>query len=199
MADRVVVFLDYQNIHGWARRKFLDWNADPADGHVYPLRVGELLVARRQRPSELSQVRVYRGRPNPERQGGAARANDRQASDWERAGRVTVIRRNLQYPPGWPTAPAVEKGIDVAIAVDVVRMSIQGELDTAILFSSDKDLLPALETVYALRAAHVEVAAWSQAPRLRFHGEQRPWCHYLSETDFHSVRDHFDYSGPDRR
>jgi hypothetical protein len=60
---------------------------------VYPLRVGELLVQRRRRASELTQVRVYRGRPNPARQQGAARANDRQASEWERSQRVAVIRR----------------------------------------------------------------------------------------------------------
>lgn len=70
--DRVVVFMDYQNVHGWARRQFLPYGADPAEGHVSPLKVGELLVGRRRRPSELQEVRVYRGRPNPERQSGAA-------------------------------------------------------------------------------------------------------------------------------
>jgi len=70
-------------------------------------------------------------------------------------------------------------------------------MDVAIVFSSDKDILPAIETVVDLRAAHVEVAAWSEAPRLRFEGEQRPWCHYLSESDFLRVRDRFDYSAPD--
>ena len=31
--DRVVVFMDYQNIHGWARRQFLPFGADPSEGH----------------------------------------------------------------------------------------------------------------------------------------------------------------------
>ena len=30
--DRVVVFMDYQNVHGWARRQFLPFGADPATG-----------------------------------------------------------------------------------------------------------------------------------------------------------------------
>lgn len=197
MSDRVVVFIDYQNVHGWARRQFLDWHVPQSAGHVQPDKLAELLVSRRQRPSELHQVRVYRGRPNPARQQGAARANDRQAADWERKERVTVIRRNLQYPPDWPVAPAVEKGIDVALAVDVVRMSIRGELDVAIVNSSDKDLLPAIETVVDLKAAHVEVAAWAASPRLRFEGEQRPWCHYLGAEDFARVRDFVDYSAAD--
>lgn len=72
--DRVVVFMDYQNVHGWARRQFLPFGADPSDGHVFPLKIGELLAERRRRESELMEVRVYRGRPNPERQPGAAAA-----------------------------------------------------------------------------------------------------------------------------
>lgn len=52
-AGRVAVFTDYQNVHGWARRQFLPFGADPSDGHVLPLKVGELLASRRQRESEL--------------------------------------------------------------------------------------------------------------------------------------------------
>lgn len=47
--DRVVVFMDYQNVHGWARRQFLPFGADPSDGHVFPLKIGELLSKRRRR------------------------------------------------------------------------------------------------------------------------------------------------------
>ncbi|MCV2489032.1 hypothetical protein OF117_06625 [Geodermatophilus sp. YIM 151500] len=32
MSDRVVVFIDYQNVHGWARRLFLPVNAPPPTG-----------------------------------------------------------------------------------------------------------------------------------------------------------------------
>jgi hypothetical protein len=47
--ERVVVFMDYQNIHGWARRQFLPFGADPGDGHIFLLKVGELLTQRRRR------------------------------------------------------------------------------------------------------------------------------------------------------
>lgn len=44
-----------------------------------------------------------------------------------------------------PQAKAVEKGIDVAIAVDMIRMGLSGEMEVAILFSSsDEDLMPLL-------------------------------------------------------
>ncbi|MDR2974668.1 MAG: NYN domain-containing protein [Propionibacteriaceae bacterium] len=192
--DRVVVFMDYQNVHGWARRQFLDLGADPSDGHVLPLKVGELLVSRRDRDSELMEVRVYRGRPNPERQPGAARANDRQTGMWERSHLVSVIRRNLQYPPDYPASKATEKGIDVAIAVDMIRLGMSGYMDTAILFSSDNDLMPAVEVLWQMAACHVEVAAWAGAARIRFPGTQQPWCHHLNQTDFHAVRDTYDYT-----
>lgn len=50
-----MVFMDYQSVHGWARRQFLPYGAGPAEGHVSPLKVGELLVGRRRRPSELQE------------------------------------------------------------------------------------------------------------------------------------------------
>ena len=39
-----------------------------------------------------------------------------------------------------------EKGVDVQIAVDMVRGAIKNEYDTAYLFSSDTDLIPAIKT-----------------------------------------------------
>lgn len=40
-----------------------------------------------------------------------------------------------------------EKGVDVQIAVDIVRGAIKNEFDKCYLFSSDTDLLPAIQTV----------------------------------------------------
>lgn len=39
-----------------------------------------------------------------------------------------------------------EKGVDVQIAVDIVRGSIKNEFDKCYLISSDTDLLPAIQT-----------------------------------------------------
>ncbi|PIU36959.1 hypothetical protein COS77_02885 [Candidatus Roizmanbacteria bacterium CG06_land_8_20_14_3_00_34_14] len=39
-----------------------------------------------------------------------------------------------------------EKGVDVLIAVDLVRGAIKNEYDIAYLFSSDTDLIPAIKT-----------------------------------------------------
>jgi uncharacterized LabA/DUF88 family protein len=62
----------------------------------------------------------------------------------ERDLRVTVVRRQLRYPKSWPVEPAQEKGIDVALAVDFVRLACENAYDVDILFSRDADLVPAL-------------------------------------------------------
>lgn len=105
-----------------------------------------------------------------------------------------MIRRNLQYPPDFPASRASEKGIDVAIAVDMIRLAMSGYLDAAILFSSDNDLTHAIEVLAAMPQRHVEVAAWSGAHRIRFPGTQQPWCHHLTEADYAAVRDTHDYT-----
>ena len=191
-----MVFIDYQNAHGWARRQFQPVNAHPAVGHVDPLQLARLLAGRRRRPSTLSGVRIYRGRPSPAHQSTAAAANDRQTANWERSALVTVIRRPLRYPADWPTTAAAEKGIDVALAIDLVALGMDGHYDAAILFSSDTDLMPAIETITQRRLGHIELATWSGARRLRFPNSQLPWCHFVSETEYRSVEDHTDYTKP---
>lgn len=117
-------------------------------------------------------VRVYRGRPSPAHQATSAAANDRQTASWDRSRLVTVIRRPLRYPSDWPASPAGEKGIDVALAIDIVAMGMDNGYDAAILVSSDTDLMPAIETVFARKLGHIELATWAGARRLRFPNTQ---------------------------
>ena len=194
MTARAMVFMDYQNVHFSALEAFHPKKTHRSVGHVDPMRVAQAIVAARQRPSTLVGVRVYRGRPLPDYQPKAAEANDRQADSWVRDPLVTVVRRQLRYPRDWPKSPAQEKGIDVALAVDFVRLAIEGAYDIGILFSCDTDLMPALETVALLPAADVEVAAWKRGNRLRFSGSALPWCHVLSQATYEGCRDHRDYT-----
>jgi hypothetical protein len=162
---------------------------------IDPVKLAGLLVRKRVLGGVLQQVRVYRGRPEPRREARLTAATDKQAAAWGADPRVKVIRRTLWYPrdfgqPGCHEKPR-EKGIDVSLAVDMVRMAIKKEYEVAILFSRDTDLLPAVETIAELRAAHVEVATWEGTSQLRCRlpGGKLLWCHKLSEADFQSVRD----------
>jgi len=193
VSDRVIVFIDYENLRFSALTCFHPTGAARTDGNVDPYALAQLLVQRRNDESHLSQVRVYRGRPSPLKQPAAAAANDAQAEAWSRDPAVEVIRRNLRYPPNYPIAAAQEKGVGLALGVDFVSLAWQGAYDAGIIVSRDADLLPALEEVSAFDLARVEVMAWQRSTRISFPGGQLPWCHRLTRDDYESIRDTTDY------
>lgn len=95
-----------------------------------------------------------------------------------------------------------EKGIDVALAVDLVTMAHDEEFDVAIVMSADYDLVPAIEHVYVRRHTRglgpvVEVAAWKSDRgdrplriRLQNYGL---WCTWLDRNDYWGVVDETNY------
>jgi uncharacterized LabA/DUF88 family protein len=200
---RAAIFIDYQNCYSGARAAFHSWDAPYTDGQIDPLKLAELIVQKDVHDHELTQVRIYRGRPDSLKEPGAYAANLRQCTRWERSSaHVRVLTRALRYPAGWPKERAEEKGIDVALAIDFVMMAIRGEYDVGVVVSTDTDLKPALEAVMSLggdpypRAA---VAAWSSSTghsrRLSISGH-RLWCHWLSHDHYLEVRDTTDYTRP---
>jgi uncharacterized LabA/DUF88 family protein len=199
--ERVIVFVDWQNVYKGARDAFHHRQAPGRAGMVDPLRLAQRLIELGRGPSrELVGVRVYRGRPDPTRDPLGYAANQRQQAAWERSG-VTVIQRPLRYPKAWPTEKAQEKGVDVALAVDFVMLAVTGAYDVGILMSTDTDLKPALEAVAGLggnRRPHCETAAWASSravPRLRIAGANL-WCHYLRVDDYRGMVDASDYTNP---
>lgn len=193
MSNRVMIFIDYQNIATTGYECFPKAAALRRFTHIDPTRLAELIVRRRRFPSELVGIRVYRGRPEPHRQPGLAAASDAQADAWLRDPRVTVVRRPLRYPRDFPTGRPQEKGIDVALAVDFLYLAMTGEYDVGIIASHDTDLLPALEAVHELDLAHLEVSGWARRNRVWFRGTKLPWSHDLGEADYEAVCDDTDY------
>lgn len=201
MSVRTVLFIDYQNAYRGAREAF-HRPGDPSRlGQLDPAKLGALLVAQGHN-RVLAEIRVYWGRPEGALDPVGYRANLRQTTAWESTG-VTVITRPLRYPRGWPEVPAMEKGIDVALAVDFVAMALLGEYDVGILFSTDTDLKPALEAVVSLAGTpypRAEVTAWSfperrHSPRLSVKG-MKLWCHWLGLDDYEAVADRTDFRTP---
>jgi uncharacterized LabA/DUF88 family protein len=198
---RFVVFLDYQNVYSIARASFHPVLAPAQAGQVDPLRLGEL-IASKSADRELVQVRVYRGRPDSEKDPRGYGANLRQCTRWEADPRVSVIWRTLRYPRNWPREREEEKGIDVALAIDFVTMAVRGEYDVGAIMSTDTDLKPALEAVAQMGGSpypRCEVAAWStpdqHSRRLSIPG-RRLWCHWLDADDYQAVADPTDYTRP---
>jgi len=206
VTDRVVMFLDYQNVYKGARACFADRMAPHTAGQVHPLALGLRIVEDSPYERTLNQVRVYRGRPDATRDPKGYAACTRQVDIWRQDPRVVCTLRTLQYPRGWPTDHVAgevprEKGIDVALAIDFVTMAVRGEYDVGILMSTDTDLRPALEAVWDLGTAtgrpRAEVAAWSgegmHNRRLSIPGA-RIWCHWLDSRIYTAVADPTNYA-----
>ncbi|MFN2611314.1 MAG: NYN domain-containing protein [Actinomycetota bacterium] len=199
MTDRVVVFLDYQNVFRGARECFGGLTPSSQAGQVDPRKLAELIVSRGLGERSLQQVRVYRGQPDATRDAKGYGANDRQLAAWRSHPQIKVLTRTLRYPPGWPADPPEEKGIDVALAIDFVVMAAKREYDIGVTMSTDSDLRPALESVIEMGGARVEVAAWS-APRARRRlsvADKKIWCHWLDEAHYKAVHDATNYARSD--
>ena len=113
MTSRVVVFIDYENMHRCASNEFAVGN-----GHFWPWDLGNELVARRNADptvpaSERTQVRVYRGVPDTRLQPRANAANQAQGAAWRAAvphvDALHLVNRPLRYPPRWPNGKEIRK------------------------------------------------------------------------------------------
>lgn len=73
--------------------------------------------------------------------------------------------------------------------------------DCAVVFSSDTDLVPALDAVVAIKGVGaVQVAAWRSATvrHARIDASGGVWCHYLDRAAYERVADRRDYTRPGR-
>ncbi len=206
MADRVKIFVDVQNVYKCARAAFFlsptQTTSKPyfTDGQFAPIALGNMLTERGRHdfPRELSEVRLYTGRPNSAKDPKSYSAHMKQCAHWTADG-CTVIHKPLRYPPDFPSSRAQEKGIDVQLSIDVVAGAIDGDYDIAVVFSTDTDLRPAIEFV-ANRYKYlprIELAAWTSLTsnrRIPVTASRSVWCHYLKQTDYEAVADSTDYT-----
>ncbi len=145
---KTVAFVDGQNLFHSARESF---------GHKYPsynvLALSQSVC--QEKGWKLGQVRFYTGVPDKS-------DNFFWHSFWAeklramRRQRIYVFSRSLRYRNRTVELPdgtihsflaGEEKGIDVRIALDVVRMARRGDFDVAIVFSQDHDLSEVAEEV----------------------------------------------------
>ena len=148
---RTTVFVDGQNLFYGAREAF---------GYTYP-NYDPLALAQRvcqDKGWHFSQVRFYTGIPDPS-------VNAVWHGFWTRKLAVMGTRaiwsftRPLRYrletvtqADGTESTVFVgrEKGIDVRLALDVVRLARSGMLDVALIFSQDQDLSEVADEVRAI-------------------------------------------------
>lgn len=186
MSRPVVVLIDYENMRFTPKHAF---GTDKVD--FSPLLFSELIVARRKTPSALLQTRVYRGLPDPNFDGARNSRDMSRINTWTADHRVVVITRPLQYVWRNGARARFEKGIDVSLAIDLLRHAHSDTDADVVVASRDSDLNPALEAfVEADRMRRrIEVVSSHGLERLRLWNSNKPWCHYLSREDFEAIRD----------
>lgn len=195
---RVAVFIDWQNCYRTAREAF-GFTGPGIPGNVRPLILARELAGDRvpgQAEGRLVSLRIYSGQASQKHDPKTYAANRRQFQSWRNSSDVVdVVTRTLDYSLGRPR----EKGIDVKLAIDVVRMSlINQEHDVAIVASADTDLLPALELIAEQRGAEtIEVAAWrgpNWSPSPLALAGQTIRQHLLARDKYNRVEDTRDYN-----
>jgi hypothetical protein len=124
----------------------------------------------------------------------------RQRAAWEaECGPLLTMRtRALRYLSGRPASEASEKGVDVQLAIDAMLLAASGAYDTAILVTTDTDLMPVVEGILALRqergSPSVEVVGWVGLSR----GLNAPDVpvRWIGPRDYAAIRDTMDYNVP---
>lgn len=124
-ALKVAVFIDWQNAYKTAREAFGMYNMPNEHGNFSPFQLGRIFAAGNGRGaagSELVRVELHRGLPSQKHDAVGYAANRRQSAAWMKENRAVVIPRlrPLRYPRNYPQEPAVEKGVDVQLAVAAV-------------------------------------------------------------------------------
>ena len=194
--QRVVLFVDAQNMYKGAREAFFDPYLDHFTcGQFNPLAMAELICSRPQpyTTRTIQEVRVYTGQPSSFQDPKGYAANRKQCRAWE-AGGITVIARPLKYHKG--KAKPEEKGIDVQLAIDYISLAIDGDYDVGIIASRDTDLKPALDFVLKRHGdrCRVEVMAW-QGGGIRLDADVcSVWCHFLTIDDYNTIDDPTNYA-----
>lgn len=203
---RVGVYVDYSNVYSGARDAFALTDEPGYRGNVNPdylakrvaLQAPGIDAIARRESHALEVAKVFRGAPDPGRDPRGALMEAKRAAQWERWG-CAVYRHTLDYARG----EAVEKGVDVRLASELLLDSARGLIDVAVVVSADKDFRYALLQVRDSTEVDVEVAIWSAIPggaavgriELRPERPDEPEApfHPLTRKDFGRLEDKIDY------
>lgn len=178
--ERVRVVIDGSNLLVGAEGMQRWGGEDRSDPD--PIKVSEIIVGKRRRPSELVSITivigVIRKQVDPTRH---AREMAR-IRGWERDSRVTVKHLPRQHDRA--TGANREKGTDMATGLAFLDAQAAEDTDVAVLVTGDKDFEPVIEATLNRRSgAHIELARWDcqNGPWVK---GSRLWCHYLTRDDY---------------
>jgi uncharacterized LabA/DUF88 family protein len=159
---RVVAFFDGQNLYRSVKAAF---------GYTYPnydpAKLSRLICDKQN--WQLTSVRFYTGIP---RQQDDLFWNKFWTNKLANLGRQKIIvykrylakrEKEIETPSGLISVPyLVEKGIDVRLSIDIIRMAIKGLYDIALIFSQDQDLSEVADEIHNIskeRSIYIKAAS----------------------------------------
>ncbi len=211
---RVMVFIDGQNLYKRCQELF---------GHptCHPHLLAEILAGPR-RGAPVS-TRFYTGQPDrsvDETERRKRQALDRRLASLRKAG-ITTVTRDLRYTWAWrpsqdeegrlkrpgPTSGPVkvwtdayrrprEKGIDLAIGLEVIEFALVGSVDVAIIVSLDTDLQEIPKALKRLthhfpHPIRIEAAVPTSSRQKRL--AEFNYTHQITREVFERIRDDTNY------
>ena len=136
---RCIVFIDGQNLYHLAKRA---WGSDASSAYSWPSydveKLSRALVNDRDGRT-LAEIRFYTGVPDP-------KAGSKQAfwhGFWSNKIRH-LKRQGIYVYRGRVNVGGQEKGVDVSLAIDLIRATYEFQYEAAIIVSQDSDFGPAI-------------------------------------------------------
>ena len=139
---RAIVFVDGQNLFHLARRAWSDSDSEASSRYAWPSYDVEKLanaVVSRAPGRSLAGIRFYTGVPNP--------ALGARQKLWHGfwSNKIRSLKNNGVYVyRGRVGAEGQEKGVDVSLAIDMVRATYEKSYEAVIIVSQDWDFGPAV-------------------------------------------------------
>jgi len=140
---RTVLFFDGQNLYHGAKDAWAPVPHSPGNVYAWPSydveSISSWLVSRKA-GRRLQQVRFYTGVPDPHR----GNVEEFWHGFWTNKLRHLGSRGVYVYR-GRVNAGGQEKGVDVSLAIDLIRLTYESAYDVAIILSQDADFIPAVK------------------------------------------------------
>ena len=141
--QRVIAFFDGQNIRYRSREAF-----PGASDDYNPHKLADLIAARQ--GWQLVETRYYSGIPDHTIDPHRAKISRRRLRRIAFGGCV-LITRTFRYNAD---GTGREKGIDIRIALDLLRLGLQRQMDVALIFSQDQDFAEVADEIRAMNIRH---------------------------------------------
>ncbi len=153
--ERVVIYIDGSNFYHYLKDKEI---AFPKGSKFDFKAFTNFLVGDRECKSKRYYTGIFRNIDGTQKSADLVKGQQKFLSKLEDDG-FDIKRGRILYDSGKPR----EKGTDVKISIDLIIGAIDDYYDTAILISSDTDLIPALRYV-KYKKKKLEYVGFSHAP-----------------------------------